>query len=112
MDFFEKVLTQYGFGVTMAVFVAFLLWNILNWTKSQIEKTITSAERREEESRKLWEAHRIALEAHTECSKEFHREVSSAHQFQREEHGQQIKALEKIISRIEALPSHPIREGI
>lgn len=88
----------------MVVFVVALLCNLLLWMRSQIERTIASAERREEESRKLWEAHRKALEEHTECSKSFHGEVSIAHEFQRKEHGEQIKALEKIIDRIDSLP--------
>ena len=100
MNFFEKLLSQYGFGVAMAGFMSFLLWMILKWTMGQIERIISSSEKREEISRVLWDAQRKALEEHTECSKSFHQEVSAAHQFQRQEHEQQIKALDKIIDKL------------
>jgi hypothetical protein len=95
-----ELLSKHGLGIVMVLFVMFLFMSILKWTMSQIERTIASAERREEESRHLWDAHRAALEAHTECSKAFHQEVSTAHTFQREEHDRQLKALESIIVRL------------
>jgi uncharacterized membrane protein YhiD involved in acid resistance len=100
MEIIEKILNQYGFGVAVTAFMGIVFWNVLTWMRAQIERTIASAEKREEESRKLWEAHRLALEAHTECSKAFHQEVASAHQYQREEHSRQITALDKIIDKL------------
>jgi len=104
MDMLDKMLSQYGFGVVMALIMVFFLWNILKWTKTQIERTIAAAEKREEVSMTMWAAHRKALEDHTECSKAFHSEVSKAHEFQRAEHAEQLKALEKVIDRIDTMP--------
>jgi hypothetical protein len=103
MEILERLLDKYGLGVAVTAFMGVVFWNVLNWMKRQVEATIAAAEKREEESRKLWDAHRAALEAHTECSKLFHSDVAKAHDFQQREHGEQIKALEKINERLESL---------
>lgn len=78
----DKLLSQQGFIAVVAVALGYALWQVLGWGKSLFEQFM-----------KQLEAHRMALEAHTESAKLFHQEVVQAHDYMKE-------SLDKILAKV------------
>ena len=96
---FSSLFTQYGFGAAMAGFVALLFLLVLRWVMKHLEKSQERAAEREAALMAIIVNHETNMREHTQTIERHFESAKAAHDYQREEHGRMIQALDRIISR-------------
>jgi hypothetical protein len=88
--------SEYGLVGTMMGVLFFILWRIIVWTMSFIDKTISQ----QTEERKVWQAIiadiRSSIQLHNQQSIDAHAGLKEASNFQRQEHEKMISRLDEI----------------
>lgn len=96
MGLFEKILSQYGFGVALSMLLAFFFYKILNYVMRQQDKLFEQAQLREKEFFTIIDGHKRALEEHTEQAMEHQKEIKTAFDYNRQEHKEMLIVLGRI----------------
>jgi Na+-transporting methylmalonyl-CoA/oxaloacetate decarboxylase gamma subunit len=100
MEVFSKIFSEYGFGVAMAIVFVSIFWYMMRWMARQVERIMDAADKRDVCNIALLEHQREVMAQRNEQDKEFHVEVKSAHDFQRQEHERMINALDEIVKTV------------
>jgi len=98
-DLALKLLSQYGFGVFMAIIMAAFFGLVLRWTLKRTDTTLEQSNTREKDLLSIIEGYKEELASNTRASLLHQDEARSAHEFQRAEHTKMITLLDSIVTR-------------
>src|SRR3989304_5445737 len=103
INIFEKILSQYGFGVFMAIVTIALFYLVLKWAKDYLDRVLKQSELREQCLMDTINKQNSTIDTHTAQSNLFHSQIMTASDYQRKEHDRMICILEehsKILARV------------
>lgn len=83
---------QYG----IAGLILFVLGAVLRWVFKTMDRIITNSQEERKNWQSLVKSWQDALTEHTASAKEFHKQVTEAHAFQKKEHESMLGMLNKI----------------
>lgn len=95
VNLFDKILSNYGFGVFMALVFVSLMYVLLRWFKSYLDRILSQNEIREASLLTIIDGANKSLDRHTEQAREFHTQVVIANDYQRKEHERIILLLDE-----------------
>jgi hypothetical protein len=88
MEFIDKILSQYGFGVATSIIMFFFFYKVLNYVMLQSDKLIEQSNERDKEFYAIMEGYKTAIETQTSQSMEHQKEIKTGFEFNRKEHEQ------------------------
>jgi len=95
-----KLFGQYGFGAVAMAAILFASWKLLEWGKGIVDKAMQQVEVERTRSDEVYRKFATVIDEHTLQAKEFHTEVRSAHNYQREEHRQCLDSINTVCNNI------------
>lgn len=95
-ELLEKVLSQNGFAVTVAISSLIGLYFLLKWANGFISKASARSDAREDALMAIIDKQNNTLDVHTNQAREFHIEMKTASEYQRKEHEKMISQLDEI----------------